>query len=189
MTTTVRGRPRSEACDRAIEAATIELLVEDGFGGMSMEKIAARAGVGKATIYRRWETKEALVVDAVGHHCLEDAPAPSTGSARADLLDMLHHFADRARRDGALMQAFASERERHPELAEAFRRTFLASRRAAARDVIERGVASGELPATTDVELLADVGPALIWHRLTVTGEPLTDDLPERIVAQFAPVP
>ncbi|GAC1518077.1 MAG: TetR/AcrR family transcriptional regulator [Acidimicrobiales bacterium] len=187
--TSLRGRPRNEACDRAIESAAIELLVEEGFGRMSMEGIAARAGVGKATIYRRWDTKEALVVDAVHRHCLQDVSPPDTGTARGDLCEMLHHFVDRARRDGSLMQAFASERDRHPELAEAFRTTFLADRRAASRAVVQRGVDSGEFPAGTDIELLADVGPALIWHRLTVTGEPIPDDLPERIVAQFAPIP
>ena len=76
-----------------------------------------------------------------------------------------------------------------PELAETFRRTFLAGRRAAAREIIRRGIAKGEFPADTDVELLADAGPALIWHRLTVTGDPLEDDLPERILRQFAPIP
>lgn len=189
MTSAVRGRPRSPACDLAIEAATVELLVEDGFAGLSIEKVAARAGVGKATIYRRWETKEALVVDAVHHRCAEDFEMPSTDSARADLLEMLRHFVTRVRRDGPLMQAFAAERGRHPELAETFRRTFLAGRRAAAREIIRRGIAAGEFSADTDVEVLADAGPALIWHRLTVTGDPLEDDLPERILRQFAPIP
>ncbi|GAC1306061.1 MAG: TetR/AcrR family transcriptional regulator [Acidimicrobiales bacterium] len=182
-----RGRPRNEDCDRAIESAALELLVEDGFGKLTMEGVASRAGVGKATVYRRWDTKEALVVHAVHARCVDDAHAPSTGSARGDLTEMIRQFLYRAQRQGTVMQAFAAEQGRHPELAETFRTTFLAGKRAATQEVVRRGVASGELPADTDVELVGDVGAALLWHRLTVTGEPLDDDLPERIVAQFLP--
>jgi len=184
-----RGRPRNLECDRAIETAVMELLVEDGFGRMSMERIAARAGVSKATIYRRWDTKEALVVDAVHRRCTEEHEAPDTGSVRTDLVQMLRQFVERAQRFGPVMQAFAAEQNRHPELAETFRTTFLAGRRAAAQEIVRRGICRGQLPPDTEVELVADLGPALIWHRLTVTGEPLDTDLPERIVAQFLPAP
>lgn len=182
-----RGRPRNLACDRAIEDAAIDLLVEDGFGRMSMEGIAARAGVGKATIYRRWETKAALVVDAVHNCCGEQFEPPATGSARADLIEMLRQNLVRAQQHGPVMQAFAAELGRHPELAETFRNTFLAGRRAVVQEILQRGVSTGELPADADVELLVDIGPALVWHRLTVTGEPLDDDLPERIVGNLLP--
>lgn len=183
-----RGRPRNEDCDRAIVAAVLELLVEDGFGKLTMEGVASRAGVGKATVYRRWDTKEALVVHAVHARCVDDAEPPSTGSARGDVLEMLRQFLSRAQRHGNVMQAFAAEQGRYPELAETFRTTFLAGKRAATREIVRRGVASGELPSDTDVELVGDVGAAILWHRLTVTGEPLDDDLPERIVAQFFPL-
>jgi hypothetical protein len=89
------------------------------------------------------------------------------------------------RRDGAIMQAFVAEQSRHPELGEAFRDMFLNDRRAAMRDVLSRGIARGELPEDTDLELLGDVGSALLWHRLTVSKAPLTDDLPERMVRQL----
>jgi len=181
------GRPRSEACDRAIEAAALDLLVDEGFGRMTIEGIASRAGVGKATVYRRWDSKEHLVVDAVSHRCAAQVGTPDTGSLRSDMIELLDGVTGRFRRDGRVMQAFAAEQGRHPQLAEMFRTMFLAERRAAARAIVARAVERGELPPGSDTELLADLGPALLWHRLTVTGAPLDDGLPERIVDQFFP--
>jgi AcrR family transcriptional regulator len=140
--------------------------------------------VGKATVYRRWNTKQDLVVDAVLHRCQATAVSPDTGSVRDDLLELLRSLVQRFQRDGEVIAAFAAEQGRHPELAEVFRTTFLAERRSVTQEVIRRGIARGELPADTDVELIGDMGPALMWHRLTMSGLPLSKDLPERIVAQ-----
>jgi len=181
------GRPRSEDLDRAIETAALELLVAEGFAAMSIERVAARAGVGKATIYRRWDNKVDLVIDAVRHRCEEHVVSPDTGSLRGDMSAMVAALLEKYRRDGDVMLAFAAERTWHPELAEAFRTTFLAERRAAMREIVSRGVARGELAADADLELLGDVASALVWHRLSVTGGPLDSDLGERIVDQFFP--
>ena len=182
------GRPRNEGCDRAIEAAALDLLVEEGFAGMSIEGVAARAGVGKATIYRRWPTKEDLVLDAVVRKCREHVVSPDTGSVRADVLEMLQALIRKFQRDGLVMRAFAAEQSHHPQLGRAFRSMFLAERRAAMRGILERGVARGELPADSDLDLLVDVGSALMWHRFAITDSPLDDDLPQRIVDQFLPL-
>jgi AcrR family transcriptional regulator len=181
------GRPRSEHCDQAIRAAVLDLLVEEGFAGMTIEGVAARASVGKATIYRRWPSKEDLVVDAMVTQCRDNIVSPDTGSLREDLLVMLRAMIEKFRRDGRLVMAFNDEQRRHPQLADAFRRTFLDERRAVYREIFERAMARGELPPDADLELLMDVGPALLWHRLAVTGAPVEDDLPERIVNQFLP--
>jgi AcrR family transcriptional regulator len=184
-----RGRPRSEQCDRAIEAAVLDLVVEHGFGGMSIEGVAARAGVAKTTIYRRWNSKEALVVDAFMRRARERVVSPDTGRLRTDLIEMLRALLRNLQLDGGLMQAFIAEQRRHPQLADAFRSTFLKERRAVIRAVLGRGVDRGELPESADLELLADVGAAVLWYRLMITGAPLDDDLPERIVDQFFPAP
>jgi AcrR family transcriptional regulator len=183
------GRPRNAACDRAILAAALACLVDDGYAGMSVEGVASRAEVGKATIYRRWPTKSALVVDAVRACAFDQIPLVDTGDVRADLGRMLHALLDMMRREAPLLRAFAIEQTRHPELADAWRLGFLAERRQALREALRRGVERGQLPAATDVELLADVGPALMWQRLTVIGEEPPADLPERILAQFLPAP
>jgi AcrR family transcriptional regulator len=184
-----RGRPRSEQCDRAIEAAVLDLVVEHGFAGMSIEGVAARAGVAKTTIYRRWDSKEALVVDAFMRRARERVVSPDTGRLRTDLIEMLRAFLRNLQLDGGLMQAFIAEQRRHPPLAEAFRSTFLKERRAVIRAVLDRGVARGELAPGADLELLADVGAAMLWYRFIITGAPLDDDLPDRIVDQFFPSP
>lgn len=179
------GRPRSEELDLAIEAAALDLLVEQGYAGLSIEGVAARAGVGKATIYRRWETKLDLVLDAVVHRCQEHVVSPDTGSLRTDLAELFGAGLAKYRRDGAVMEAFVAEQSRHPELARAWRTMYLDERRAAMRDILDRAVARGELSPDNDLELLTDVGPALFWHRFAVIGAPLDDDLPDRIIEQF----
>src|ERR1700685_2595212 len=85
----VRGRPRSEAADRAILRAATELLAERGLAGMSMEEVAARAGVGKATVYRRWRSRGALALDAFMSEFRSQLPLPRTGSLRDDLYSAL----------------------------------------------------------------------------------------------------
>jgi AcrR family transcriptional regulator len=179
------GRPRDESRDRAIETAALELLVSHGYEGMSIEGVAALAGVGKATVYRRWDTKLDLVLDAVIRRCREHVVSPDTGALRTDLLEMFRAMLAKFRRDGAVMQAFVAEERRHPELAAAFQEMFLNERRAAMREVLLRAVDRGELAPDTDFELLGDVGSALMWHRFSVTGAALEDDLPERIIDQF----
>jgi AcrR family transcriptional regulator len=180
------GRPRSEAVDSAIESAVLELLVDEGYAGVTMEGVAARAGVGKASLYRRWPTKEQLVIAAVVHRCGEHDTAPDTGSLRGDVTAYCRQVLDKLRRHGAILRAVNAETARNPALDESFRTTFLQQRRAQVREVLTRAVDRGELPQGADLELLGDLGAALLWHRLTVTGAPLSDDLPDRIAALIA---
>ena len=180
------GRPRSEAVDAAIEHAVLELLVDEGYGGVTMEGVAARAGVGKASLYRRWPTKEQLVIAAVVNRCGERIVTPDTGSLAGDVGEYCNEVLTKLRRHGGILRAFAAGTALNPALAAAWRTTFLDERRAEVRQVLQRAVDRGELPPDADLELLGDVGPALLWHRLTVTGDPLTDDLPDRIAALIA---
>ncbi len=179
------GRPRSESAHQAILDAALEALVEDGYAGLTIEGIASRARVGKATIYRRWASMPELVVEALGSHVCPDLPVVDSGDVRADLQQVLQSALETMTgEDGQLMAAFAAEKSRHPELRDEFERVFVAERRARVRQLIARGVASGQLPASTDVELLAEAGFAILWHRLSLQ-RPLSPDLPERIVRQF----
>lgn len=182
------GRPRSEDCDRAILAATLDALVEDGYERLSIEGVASRAGVGKATIYRRWSSKAELVVEAVRTRAGCLAPVVDTGDVRADLVELLRGALETMTSDdGRLLTAFLVERLRHPELATEFDRTFLVERRHQVRGLIDGAIERGELPPDTDAELVTDVGFAVLWHRLTLRQAPLAPDLPERIVRQFLP--
>jgi AcrR family transcriptional regulator len=181
------GRPRSQSREEEILSAALEALVAEGYDAMTIEGIAARVGAGKATIYRRWRNKAELVVDAIRGYPGFEVPLVDTGDVRADLRTFLLGLTDAFNGiDGALMSAFTAERIRHPELAAAFDRQFVETRRAHLRKIIQGAVARGELPPTTDVELVAGVGPAMLLHEL-VYGRKFAPDLVDRIVTQFLP--
>jgi AcrR family transcriptional regulator len=178
------GRPRSVAADRAILRAAVDLLAHEGYGGVTMEGVATRAGVGKSTVYRRWPCKSALVVDAVTT-CQEASwQPPDTGSAREDLLAFVRGFMDHLRTSdaGRVMPALVAELSRSPELARAFREGFVQPRRAKVIEAVRRGVERGEVRAGADPELVADGVVALLMHRFLVTGMEIDDGLPERVL-------
>jgi AcrR family transcriptional regulator len=180
------GRPRSQAREEEILAAALDSLVAEGYDAMTIEGIATRVGAGKATVYRRWRNKAELVADAIQRHPGFDVPLVDTGDVRADLRTFLRAMVNAFRGiDGALISAFTSERIRHPELAAEFDRQFVEQRRAHLRRIVKGAVDRGDLPATTDVELVANVGPALLLHELVFGGRMLRSDLADRIVDQF----
>jgi AcrR family transcriptional regulator len=184
------GRPRSEAREHDILEAALAELVAEGYDAMTMEGVAARVGAGKATIYRRWHNKAELVIDAIRRHGCPSVPVVDTGDARADIRTFLRKLQKSFEgMDGQLIAAFAAERIRHPELSETFDRLVIAERRTRLRTIIQRGVDSGQLPADTDVDLLADVGPALMLHEFTRRQGQIRRHLADRIVDQFFPAP
>lgn len=178
------GRPRSAEVDRAIRRAVIDLLAEESYDALSMEAVSARAGCGKATIYRRWPSKSALVVDAVAM-CKEDGfQVPDTGSTRNDLLVYVQSMVRYLRTSdvGRLMPTLVAELARNGDLAESFRTAFLQPRRAMVRQTLERGVARGEVRGDVDLDAVADAMVAVVHHRLLITGQEIDDGLPARIV-------
>lgn len=178
------GRPRSPEADRAILRAAVDLLADEGYGGVTMEGVAARAGVGKATVYRRWPCKSALVVDALTACRESGSQPPDTGSTRDDLLVFVRGFMHQLRTSdaGRVMPALVAELSRNPELAEEFREGFVQPRRAKVLEAVRRGVERGEVRAGVDAELVADGVVALLMHRFLVTGMEIDDDLPVRVV-------
>jgi AcrR family transcriptional regulator len=177
------GRRRDPACDDAIHAATLAEFVEHGYAGLSVEGVAARAGVAKATIYRRYPNKAALVVDAVRVGACIDDHLPDSGDLRADLTSILRRMVERFRGpDGAVLVAFAAERVRHPELAAEFERSVIGNKRRHVRELLQAAIDRGQLPADTDTELIAEAGPALVWHH-ALNRLPMSRHLPDRIVA------
>jgi AcrR family transcriptional regulator len=120
------GRPRDPSRDEAIFAATLALFAEDGYAGVSIEGVAARAGVGKATIYRRYSSKAQLLVDAMQVCVGATEELPDTGDLRADLTTMLTVLMNLLRGDrGPVLIAFAAERIRYPTLDEEFKRSVI----------------------------------------------------------------
>jgi AcrR family transcriptional regulator len=187
-----RGRPREARTDRAIVSATLELIAELGIDGFRMEDVAGRAGVGKAAIYRRHASKDALVV-AVVAALVSEIELPDTGSTREDLLALMRD-AVAVYRDpihAGVMPSLVGAMRQRPELARAVRDGFLATRREALRTVLERGVARGELRSDLDFELALDVLGGPLFYRLLITGGPLDEHLAEGvadlILRGFAP--
>ena len=158
------GRPRSEQAEQAIIEATLDLFAEQGFEGVCVEAVAARAGVGKATIYRRWPNKEELLLAALGSM---KSPIPDLQgvSVRDDLVAMLTVMcADKADpRKGRRYALLLGEGQKYPRLMKRYKETVIGPRHDAIREVIRRGIATGELRADTDVEiaLLALTGTVL----------------------------
>ncbi|MFE4056228.1 TetR/AcrR family transcriptional regulator [Streptomyces sp. NPDC059096] len=180
-----RGRPRSEAVERAILEAAVALL-EEGvpLGGLSIERIARTAGVGKATIYRRWPGKEALFLDLLREFEPQDPELPGT-SALDDLRVLLESMRLRglAQRSSVILHNVVVQMKSHPKLWEEYHRTVVAPRREATLAAVRRGIADGELRADLDPELIHDliVGPMLM-RTLHRPAAPLPDDLADRII-------
>jgi AcrR family transcriptional regulator len=182
-----RGRPRDPEVDEAIMVATIDLLEREGFARLTMEGVAERAGVGKASLSRRWPNKVALVVEVVRRLAQPQVDLPDTGNLHDDMLAYVRIIVRSRRAKADILGAVGNELVSHPELAQAFRTEILAVLRSKFTILLQRGIDRGELPASTDVELLADLAPALLHHRHLSTGEPMDERLMRRIVDQFFP--
>ncbi len=180
-----RGRPRRAGADGAILTATLELLSEVGVAGLSMDLLAHRAGVGKATIYRRWDSKEALILDTL-RMMSTPIPVPDEGSVRADLLTymeaVIEYFAPGRGSDTLphLIEASCYDEQLRASLDD-----YLRERQSTTRLLLHRGIERGELPATTDVDLITDVILAPFFYRHLLTGAPVDGDFIHRLV-EFA---
>jgi AcrR family transcriptional regulator len=176
------GRPRSARADRAILDATTELYAERGFDGLTMEGVAARAGVSKATLYRRYPCKIDLVMAAVTELTDDQAPPLDTGSTRADLrgivAGLVHLVTETVA--GRILPMMVAETHRNPALADANHR-FVSRRRAATAAAVRRGIGRGDVRADVDVDLVIDLIAAPIFYRHLMSGEPLDGPFVERL--------
>lgn len=180
------GRPRDPQVDRAVMEATFAMLAEAGYDGLTIEAVAHTAGVSKNAIYRRWPDKVAMVLDAIRTMAPHDGLEVDTGDVRADMATMLRGMVAKFREvDGRLAFSLASDLQRHPELGDAVRSGLIEPRRRELQDRVQRAIDDGQLPADADVELLTDVGPALLFHRFMFDGVVPDDDYVDRVIRQF----
>ena len=179
-----RGRPRSAEADRAILNAAVDLLAERGLAAMSIEEVAARAGVGKATIYRRWSSKGLLALDAFVTSFQEQQPLPDTGTLRGDLIAALTAWvrAVTGTSMGAMLTGLIAEAQHDPSLRAAWRERVLEPLRSQHRIMLDRAIARGEIPATVDQEAVLDLFFGAAQHRLLLDHLPLTDDFIRQVV-------
>lgn len=180
-----RGRPPSAHTEQAILRAMTELLAERRLSEISIEEVAQRAQVSKASVYRRWPSKGTLAFDAFGGEFLDRFPTPDTGSLESDLRASLRAWVRivRETRTGRTLRGLIAEVQRDPELAEAWRDRFLNQVRAARADIVKRAIARGELDRRANVDVLLDLvyGPA--YHRFLQGHRPLDDAFVNAVVA------
>ncbi|MFC5502165.1 TetR/AcrR family transcriptional regulator [Lysinimonas soli] len=171
------GRKRDLTRDSEILDATLKVLAETGYDGMTIDMVAARAKAGKATVYRRWASKSELVIDAVA--CMKSADIdfdalPDTGTLRGDLVAMIKpHSVESAAKKLQVMAGLVSMLSRHPELADSVRAAVIEPRASANRVFLRRAIERGEIPADVDVELVSQIGGAMATHRTLMLGEPV----------------
>ena len=168
------GRPRSVEADAAILDATLDLLADVGYARLTMEGVATHAGVGKATLYRRWSSKVELILEAI-RTMKASVPHPDTGDTRADLVAIVKAVVSRGSepRSARISAALLAEVQRDPELAELFRQQFLVPRRLETEQVLQRGIARGDVRADIDPTLVLDQLMGSVFYRQLVLGQPL----------------
>lgn len=179
-----RGRPRSQEADQAIMAAAIQLLAERGLAGMSIEEVAARAGVAKTTIYRRWPSRGALALDAFLAEFQSQQPSPNTGTLRGDLLGALRAWIRSVTRTsaGPVVAGLIAEAQQNPELAAAWRERVVERLREQHKVLLNRAVERGEIAAATDQDVVLDLLFGAAYHRLLQGHRPLTDKFARQVV-------
>jgi len=171
------GRRRDHSRDPEILEAALDVLAEEGYDGMTVDMVAARAKAGKATLYRRWPSKGELVIDAVA--CMKRGDfdidnLPDTGTLRGDLVAMIKpRTIEESERKLQVMGGLMSALARSPELAEAINRAIIEPRAEVNRVLLKRAIDRGEISADSDVETLAMISPSMAAYRTLVLKLPV----------------
>ncbi|MCY7417561.1 MAG: TetR/AcrR family transcriptional regulator [Chloroflexi bacterium] len=183
---TRRGRPRSDRAHRAILDAARDLLIEEGFAGLRLEHVAARAGVGKATIYRHWGSREELALELLIELAEPHIQVAVTGDTHEELLATVMNPVRAVTETsfGPVIRALLSEIAMDPSLGDRFRETVVQARRAEVARVMARGIERGDLREDADVSVATELLVGPVYFRFMFGGR-LDVDFAERIVAVF----
>ncbi|MFD9949301.1 TetR/AcrR family transcriptional regulator [Nonomuraea sp. NPDC059023] len=178
---------RSEAARQAVLEAADDLLAEKGFAGVTIEGLAARAGVAKQTVYRWWKSKTEVLVEAFLQDLAEELTPPDHGDLSLDLrayLRLLARFLSETD-SGTVFRALIAQAQFDPVFAAGFRERYLAEQRRRDRLPLERAVRRGELPVTLDLDEATDrlVGP--LYYRTLVTDQPADGEFTDRLAEAF----
>jgi AcrR family transcriptional regulator len=189
VVTSGRGRPRDRTLDARILDQVLDLLASHGYAGLTLDELAARSGVAKTTVLRRWPSKAAVAAAGVERLALQSVDVPDSGTLRGDLHALLHGAVDTfASGRGQFVPRLLREAGHHPEITDLLF-TVIHTRRQAYRRVLALAIARGELSPVGDQELLIDLLIGPIWTRLLITRDPITreyvDSIVETVVAAF----
>lgn len=178
---------RSKRAHEAILAAATELLHERPYSDVCIEAIAARAGVGKQTIYRWWSSKAAVLMEACAALVAREVPLPDTGSVEGDLRDYLGHICAffTTQLSKPAIAGLLAEAQSNTELAQAFQQRLLMQRRVVMRTILERAVERGELRGDVDLEVIIDMVHGAIWYRTLFLKAPLDDAFIDHLTNQI----
>lgn len=179
-----RGRPRDPEVERCILAAAVDVLTEGGFEKFSVEAVASRAGVAKASIYRRYPSRVDLIVAMVQQFTPAAAPDIDSGELRSDLrllVDFLLATFDPKTEAGRITPAMLSAAKEYTEVREAVAQ-LTASRRRRIDAIVERAIARGELPRNADADLIGDLVVGGILYRVVLRGEALNRRQIDRLI-------
>jgi AcrR family transcriptional regulator len=176
------GRPRSEQARLAILRSTLQLLGENGFSDLSIEAVAADAGVGKATVYRWWPDKAALITDAFASSTGQKLHFPDTGSVHTDMSQQMRQLVKIfLSRRGRIVSAILAAGQSDRDVIAAFRDRFMKPRRHEAYATLQRGIQRGELRQNVDMDLLLDSLYGPIYMRFLIRHRKLTPDFVDRL--------
>ncbi len=182
------GRRRSEQTHQAILSSAIAILHEQGYRALTIEGIAARAGVGKQTIYRWWSSKADIVLEALTAETQQRIPVPDTGKVRDDLELMLRRtFTELVERSGAIVRSLMAEAQLDAAFGQVFRTNFVAHRRAAMLEVLQRGQVRGEISQGSNLELIVDLLYGPMWYRLLNQHAPLDEPFLQQLLDLLLP--
>jgi AcrR family transcriptional regulator len=169
-------RRRGETLERAIFDAVLDQLREVGYAGLTMEGVATRARTGKAALYRRWPSKEDLIVDAIGHALPSLADLPDHGDVRDDLLVLLRRLTTMVNSPtGCALQCLLAEVDRDRQFSDLLHQRVFAPRKHSFIAVLQRGAARGQVRPDAVNPLVAEVGPAMVVQRFLAEGAPVPD--------------
>ncbi len=178
-----RGRPRCEEADKKILKATYEMLIEVGFMALTIEGVAARAEVGKPTIYRRWKTKAQLAMDAFLSMVTPEIAFPDTGSVKEDFREQMYKIVKLMNSSrGEILASVIGCGQMEDELIAAFRENWLLPRRDDAKRIFQRGVERGELRRDVNAEVAIDALYSPLFYRLLLKHLPLNEAFVDELV-------
>ncbi|MVX66392.1 TetR family transcriptional regulator [Clostridium chromiireducens] len=177
------GRPRSEKTKNAVLSAAYDLLLENGFGAVTIEKIAERAEVSKATIYKWWPNKAAVVMDAFFDAAVVRLPVPDTGSVISDMIIQVKNLAKfLLSREGKVINDIIAEGQSDQKLAETYRTVYFKPRRLDSRYILERGILRGELNKDLNIELVMDLIFGPLFYRILITGDVVDNEFIDNMI-------
>lgn len=179
----IKGRPRDSKRESAIAEATISLIQDVGYERCTIEAIAHKAGVSKATIYRRWKNKQEVITNAISRHAFSQTPGIDTGNLRDDLVELLLAKVKVLKGpDGAVIASIMSAAKMDPELAKAIPYSVRDGESQVHEVILERAIKRGEISPNANLELLAEITPAIMTYRIFMSQQPVNRKFIESLV-------